>query len=57
MDFVTENSIYEGSWQSFERMISRLLIYEGYDNVRLVGGSGDNGADVIATKYNKRWLF
>ena len=57
MDFVTEKSIYEGSWQSFERMISRLLTYEGFENVRLVGGSGDNGADVIATKFNKRWLF
>ena len=57
MDFITESKIREGSWQSFERMISRLLICEGYTNVRLVGGSGDNGADVIATKYNRRWLF
>ena len=47
----------EMTWQAFERNICRLLIYEGYDNVRLVGQTGDHGADVTATKFGKRWLF
>lgn len=45
------------TWQAFERNICRLLMYEGYENVRLVGQTGDHGADVTATKYGKRWLF
>ncbi len=57
MDFITESGLMFGSWQSFERAICRLLQCEGYKNVRIVGGSGDKGADVIATKYDKRWLF
>ena len=57
MNFINEKSLYEGTWQAFERIISRLLICEGYTNVRLVGGSGDNGADVIASRFGKRWLF
>ena len=38
-------------------MISRLLFSLGYENVRLVGGSGDKGADLIASRFNNRWLF
>ena len=57
MDFITESSLMFGSWQSFERAICRLLQAEGYQNVRKVGGSGDKGADVIASKFGKRWLF
>ena len=29
------------TWQAFERNLCRLLTYEGYDNVRLVGHTGD----------------
>ena len=32
-------------------------MYEGFENVRLVGQTGDHGADVTATKFGKRWLF
>lgn len=52
-----KTDIINGSWQSFERNLSRLLIYEGFSNVRLVGQTGDHGADVTAFKVNKRWLF
>ena len=45
------------TWQAFERNICRLLMYEGYENVRLVGQTGDHGADVTASKFGKRWLF
>lgn len=47
----------EMTWQAFERNICRLLMYEGFENVRLVGQTGDHGADVTATKFGKRWLF
>lgn len=45
------------TWQAFERNLCRLLTYEGYDNVRLVGQTGDHGADVIGNKAGKKWLF
>lgn len=56
MNFVEKLNIKSCTWQAFERMVARLLMYDGYTNVRQVGGSGDHGADVIASKYNKRWL-
>ena len=55
--FYTQKQINESSWQSFERNVCRLLSYEGYENVRLVGQSNDHGADVIANRAGKRWLF
>ncbi len=55
--FLSRQELLGGTWQSFERVVSRLLICEGYQNVRVVGGSGDKGADVLASKYGKRWLF
>lgn len=47
----------EMTWQAFERNLCRLLLYEGYENVRLVGQTGDHGADVTANKAGRKWLF
>lgn len=55
--FYSQKQINESSWQSFERNICRLLTYEGYENVRLVGQTNDHGADILATKMGKRWLY
>lgn len=55
--FESELSIAKQTWQSFERDLSRLLAYEGFNNVRLVGQTNDHGADVVATRFGKKWLF
>ena len=57
MNFIEKVSVKNCSWQAFERMLARLMMYDGFDNVRQVGGSGDHGADVIANKRQKRWLI
>src|SRR5262249_20042660 len=45
------------SWQALERLVVRLLLAEGFEGARLVGQTGDRGADVIAHASGKRWLF
>ena len=57
MDFITELGLVSGSWEALERTVCRLLLCEGYTNVRMTGKAGDKGADLIATKFNQRWLF
>ena len=57
MIFESQYQILSDTWQAFERNLSRLLTYEGFTNVRLVGQTGDHGADVTASKAGKRWLF
>ncbi len=55
--FLSEQSISGSSWQSFERVVCRLLLLDDYTGVRLVGQTSDKGADIIANKHGKRWVF
>ena len=61
MIFESQYQIITDTWQAFERNLCRLLLYEGFTNVRLVGQTGDHGADVTATREGiqgkRRWLF
>ena len=54
--FLDERSIRSGTWQAFERVVARYLFTGGWTSVSLVGGSGDGGADVLATRGNRKWL-
>lgn len=55
--FLETRRLLRGPWQAFERDVARLLIYNGFDDVRLVGGSGDRGADVLGVKKGRLWVI
>jgi len=55
--FLDRARLLHGPWQSFERDVARLLLANGFDDVRLVGGSGDRGADVLGFKSGELWVF
>lgn len=55
--FLSDAYLSGCGWQGFERAVQRLLIHLQYTGVRLVGQSGDLGADVLGHKFGKRWLF
>ena len=55
--FVSAEKIKENSWQSFERLICRLISAEGFTGARVVGQSNDHGADIIASRNGVRWIF
>jgi restriction system protein len=42
------------SGPDFERLVARLLVRDGFTDVRIPGGRGDLGADVIATRGGRR---
>src|SRR4051794_28341705 len=53
-----DHLIKHGPWQEFERNMARLLLHTGWKHVRLVGRTGDGGADVIAVDAEaKVWVF
>ncbi|TFC26435.1 DEAD/DEAH box helicase [Cryobacterium sp. TMT2-18-3] len=56
-EFLSDWALSTTSWQAYERAVTRLLPLLGYEHVSLIGQSGDGGADVLATKAGKRWLF
>ena len=49
------------SGSDFESVVKRLLMADGYDDVFVIGGAGDLGVDLIATKQmgkkKERYLF
>lgn len=45
-----------GTWQYLERSVGRLFEHEGFEGVRIVGQTGDRGADILAHRGGKRWL-
>lgn len=55
--FLNEQRILKGPWQAFERDVARLLVCNGFEDVRLVGGSGDHGGDVLGVKNGELWVI
>jgi superfamily II DNA or RNA helicase len=57
MNFINELVFAHGPWDYFEKAIARFLIHKGWENVEHVGGTGDKGADIIATKKGEDYVF
>lgn len=55
--FLDEQRLIKGPWQAFERDVARLMIMNAFEDVRLIGGSGDHGADVLGVKNGKIWVI
>jgi superfamily II DNA or RNA helicase len=55
--FLNEPRLLKGPWQAFERDIARLFVSNGFEDVRLVGGTGDHGADVLGVKNGELWVI
>lgn len=54
--FLGKTRLLKGPWQAFERDIARLFLQNGFADVRLIGGVGDKGGDVLAVKNGKLWV-
>jgi superfamily II DNA or RNA helicase len=54
--FLDERRLMSGPWRAFERDIGRMLIANAFEDVRIVGGSGDRGADVLGVKRGELWV-
>ncbi len=55
--FISNKRLDRGPWQAFERTIARLLAHSNWDSYEVVGKTGDQGADVIATKGSDEYIF
>lgn len=54
--FLDERRLLDGPWQAFERDVARAFMFAGFDDVRVVGGTGDMGADVVGLKNGRLWV-
>ena len=57
MSFIGLNHLEQGPWPAFERMIARYLEHQGgLQDVDVVGGANDKGADIVGSLNGKNWL-
>lgn len=60
MSFYTEDISDGYNWKGLERAIARLMGHLGWHNISVIGGAGDMGGDVIATRVKdneiKSWV-
>jgi len=54
--FMDRARLMHGPWRAFERDVARLMLANGFDGVRLVGGTGDHGGDVLGAKDGALWV-
>ena len=52
MTFLSEEVMSGNDWRGLELAIVRLMSHGGWKNVQDIGGVGDKGADVLATRVN-----
>ena len=57
MSFIGDKLFSYGPWQAMERVVARLMMHGMFDDVRLVGRTGDGGADILANKFGKRYII
>ena len=55
--FLGIERISQGPWQALERSLQRFLMHLGFEDVRVVGGSGDGGGDVVANFRGQTWAI
>lgn len=60
MSFYTDDISNGNNWRGLERVIARLMEHIGWKDIYVIGGAGDKGADVIATREEetgvKTWV-
>ena len=54
--FVSEELLELGPWPAFERTIARMLHHAGFEDVKIVNGPHDKGADVVASKDGELYV-
>jgi superfamily II DNA or RNA helicase len=55
-NFIGVERLTLGPWQALERATQRFFIHSGFNDCRLVGGPGDQGADILANKNGRLWV-
>lgn len=57
-EIFSDTVLRHGPWQEFERNTARLLLHSNWTDPRIVGRSGDGGADVLAVDPRSNvWIF
>ena len=60
MSFYTDDISNGYNWKGLERAIARMMGHLGWKDINVIGGAGDKGGDVLATRVEgtqiKSWV-
>ncbi len=60
MTFYTDDISKGYDWKGLERAIARMMEHIGWKDINVIGGAGDKGGDVLATRFEgnqvKSWV-
>lgn len=60
MNFYTDDISNGYNWKGLERAIARMMAHLGWNDINVIGGAGDKGGDVLATRIDggqiKSWV-
>ena len=60
MNFYTDDISKGYNWKGLERAIARMMGHLGWRDISVIGGAGDKGGDVLATRFDgaatKSWV-
>lgn len=60
MNFYTDDILNGYNWKGLERAIARMMEHLGWKDINVIGGAGDKGGDVLATRIEgnliKSWV-
>ena len=60
MNFYTDDISNGYNWKGLERSIARMMAHLGWNDINVIGGAGDKGGDVLATRIDggqiKSWV-
>lgn len=57
MNILSPESLQRAGPHGQVKLIERALWHLRFDDVRVVDGSGDSGADILAVRANEQWVF
>ncbi len=55
--FLSKQSLLEGGPKGLLRSTQRLLLHIGFNDVRIIDGANDHGADILAAKDGIKWVI
>ncbi|WP_035847458.1 DEAD/DEAH box helicase family protein [Kitasatospora azatica] len=55
--FLAADELLRGGPVGLPHAVERALWYLGFNDVRVIDGAGDNGADLLAVRAREQWVF
>lgn len=55
--FLSKSSLLNGGPYGLVRATQRMLLHVGFDDVRIIDGANDQGADLLAAKDGEKWVI